>query len=394
VCQSDCRDPKAHDEDCGCSGDVKWIGDGHCDEKNNVPTCRFDGGDCCQSSCVDGLFHCATSGACAGNCLDPLADDTACIGVAVPGAGTATGLSSAVRHEHKMGTNEAPPALLLSGDGHCDSINNNEFDGWDGGDCCHSTCKDSKYPCRQSGVCHAECLDPVGTNEGCPPDIAGVCISGWKGDGHCDKGNNNNRCDWDGGDCCYSTCTDSVYPCLESGVCRMPCYDPYANDEECAALPDAGQGPAKSAEEITTLKQKKPSCGSIPDHHLEWVGDGHCDPVNNDELCDWDGGDCCYSTCVPASGVLVCKISGVCQSRCLNPDANDNGCGCDGEPEKLGNGRCDTLNNNPQCKFDHGDCCASTCKDAEYSCTKSKVCEYPCLDSEGDDFGCHAGANV
>ena len=25
----------------------------------------------------------------------------------------------------------------------------------------------------------------------------------------------------------------------------------------------------------------------------EWIGDGFCDDMNNQEMCDFDGGDCC-----------------------------------------------------------------------------------------------------
>lgn len=28
----------------------------------------------------------------------------------------------------------------------------------------------------------------------------------------------------------------------------------------------------------------------------EYIGDGWCDAANNQEHCDWDGGDCCAST--------------------------------------------------------------------------------------------------
>jgi len=27
------------------------------------------------------------------------------------------------------------------------------------------------------------------------------------------------------------------------------------------------------------------------------IGDGQCDEINNKEICDWDGGDCCAFTC-------------------------------------------------------------------------------------------------
>jgi hypothetical protein len=43
-------------------------------------------------------------------------------------------------------------------DGYCDSGNyNSEECGWDGGDCCESTCADSRYVCGTNGY---NCLDP------------------------------------------------------------------------------------------------------------------------------------------------------------------------------------------------------------------------------------------
>lgn len=43
-----------------------------------------------------------------------------------------------------------------------------------------------------------------------------------------------------------------------------------------------------------------------------WSRDGYCDPVNNNEICGWDGGDCCSSTCS-------------CGNTCYNGE--DGGCG-------------------------------------------------------------------
>ena len=31
--------------------------------------------------------------------------------------------------------------------------------------------------------------------------------------------------------------------------------------------------------------------------HLDEVSDGYCDDINNNQLCGWDGGDCCACTC-------------------------------------------------------------------------------------------------
>lgn len=49
-----------------------------------------------------------------------------------------------------------------------------------------------------------------------------------------------------------------------------------------------------------------------------WIGDGSCDPQNLSSECDWDGGDCCKSTCV--SNDFVCGIDG---HFCLDPSHED-----------------------------------------------------------------------
>jgi hypothetical protein len=54
-----------------------------------------------------------------------------------------------------------------------------------------------------------------------------------------------------------------------------------------------------------------------------YQADGYCDPVNNVESCDWDGGDCCQSTCgVDYVESYPCGSDGY---SCLNPDASDFG---------------------------------------------------------------------
>lgn len=80
------------------------------------------------------------------------------------------------------------------------------------------------------------------------------------GDGYCDMGDYNTEdCEWDGGDCCEATCTNSTYVCGTVGYDCKGCHAP----------------------------------------NTEWLGDGYCDiGVYNTEECGWDGGDCCETTCV------------------------------------------------------------------------------------------------
>ena len=59
-----------------CTGGVVAdIGNGRCDPELNVPTCGYDGGDCCPCTCVDGPTHsCSDSDF---DCLYPQCDDAA-----------------------------------------------------------------------------------------------------------------------------------------------------------------------------------------------------------------------------------------------------------------------------------------------------------------------------
>ena len=81
------------------------------------------------------------------------------------------------------------------GDGYCDSAINNEACGFDGGDCCPSTCDDAVYACGGSiqvngdvvGASNYNCLDPTAcenTPLGCPVCAPG-CPEDAIGDGVC-----------------------------------------------------------------------------------------------------------------------------------------------------------------------------------------------------------------
>lgn len=147
-----------------------------------------------------------------------------------------------------------------------------------------------------------------------------VSYDSYLGDGHCDEmvGDYNiQACGWDGGDCCNSTCIDSTnYTC---GVVGYNCRDIEATDYH--------NGECTSA-------------------NFESMNDGYCDQYGfsndntlNKEICDWDGGDCCPSTC-----------EGVCDSpvySCLDANASDYGeignC-IVSDPGWIGDGYCDEDN--------------------------------------------------
>jgi len=74
-----CDGQEAGDEagPCDDAAYPSWAGDGYCDSSNNTDGC-WDGGDCCESTCVDGSYSCETSGGCNGDCLDPDGSNDAC----------------------------------------------------------------------------------------------------------------------------------------------------------------------------------------------------------------------------------------------------------------------------------------------------------------------------
>jgi len=73
---------------CADAGGLdSWISDGYCDSSNNNDSCAWDGGDCCESTCVPSTYDCDESGATWGpcytdNCLDPNGSNDGCGGFA------------------------------------------------------------------------------------------------------------------------------------------------------------------------------------------------------------------------------------------------------------------------------------------------------------------------
>ncbi|CAN0447017.1 unnamed protein product, partial [Laminaria digitata] len=120
-----------------CSGELSWLGDGWCSPETNNLGCGYDGGDCCECTCVDGpLYPCGFKGF---NCEDP-----ACLDPAI-----------AAQYPEC-----AEDKLLSVGDGLCTSENNNEACGYDGGDCCLCTCSG-----RACAISEFDCLDPSAGDE-------------------------------------------------------------------------------------------------------------------------------------------------------------------------------------------------------------------------------------
>ncbi|CAM9880953.1 unnamed protein product [Ectocarpus sp. 12 AP-2014] len=177
--------------------DLDAIGDGVCDRDNNIATCEYDGGDCCECDCEDNTDADAAErcGEERYDCIDP---DSTCTSVCVFDSWRA--------------------------DGDCDMSNNTEECGYDGGDCCQCDCVDGDYyECGDSGYA---CIDESSScvdDDDYDPDAENTCFEAYKSDGMCDDYNNNAFCDYDGGDCCFTTCVDSTYTC---GTWGYDCLDP------------------------------------------------------------------------------------------------------------------------------------------------------------------------
>ena len=109
-----------------------------------------------------------------------------------------------------------------------------------------------------------------------------------------------------------------------------------------------------------------PGCENI---HL--IGDGFCNDESNNEVCNYDGGDCCLH---PINKDLCteceCLLEGFCATLLhpflgdgvCNDELNIAGCNyddldCCPNPALIGDLYCNDETNNPQCLYDGGDCC-------------------------------------
>ena len=364
----DCQDPDASREGCNVGSSESLLGDGYCHSYGafNTAGCNWDGGDCCADTCVDSSsFLCGEDSAY--YCLNPDSDTSHCN----------VGFDSRL------------------GDGKCDTAGyyNTMACGWDGGDCCESTCRNPivnltlgctaggsfdcdyfmglnnetlNYTCRAlenfhnfdcSGCLLCEppcneyskvCLDPAATDFGsCQFQGQGA------GDGVCDDygGYNTKACGWDGGDCCDDTCTDpqNFGGCFDTNPFNCDYYvDTYGFN--CSFLAASGfncGGCTRCAEPCTFDSANKvcrnpKSNDTIVDQCTvafpEYIGDDLCDQAGqyNTEACNWDGGDCCRLSCLAnhanVDGVVMANNCNASRYKCVDPQYN-----CVGEWSQWGN---------------------------------------------------------
>ena len=186
----------------------------------------------------------------------------------------------------------------------------------------------------------------------------GCNIPIWVGDNYCDDANNNEECEYDGGDCCgYEVNT------MFCDYCE--CLDPAFNDTIATTIT-----PTDNYTMPTTIT---PTGCLVP----SWVDDNYCDDGNNNEECEWDGGDCCgYDV-----NTQFCNYC-----ECLDPDFDGpimttttiKPTGCSNYYYWAGDGYCDDITNDEECEWDGGDCCGEN--------VNTDYCiECECLDPGFDD---------
>ncbi|CAM9375903.1 unnamed protein product, partial [Ectocarpus sp. 4 AP-2014] len=167
----------------GCEWELysALVADGFCHQAFNNAECGYDGGDCCECTCVDASYTCGYGGFA---CIDPSAvcvdDDNITEGIA-------------------EGCSDGGGYVASIGDGYCSDENNIEECDYDGGDCCECTCVDAFYPC---GYVAFACIDPSAAcvdDDNITADIAESCHDGGGyvaglGNGYCDEANNIEEC--------------------------------------------------------------------------------------------------------------------------------------------------------------------------------------------------------
>ena len=191
------------------------------------------------------------------------------------------------------------------------------------GDC------DSHDVCQTGLLCGLDnCPDNFdNTTDCCFVDVTKICEHvSWINDNYCDDDNNNVECEWDGGDCCGSnvnTLFCSACECLDPDpeiehFCSTenPCKGDEGDcdsDDECQGNFKCGTNNCPKAlaldPEVDCCVELKDECVNFGDF---W-GDSICDDVLNNDLCKWDGGDCCLDD-INSNYCLACE--------CLGPNAN------------------------------------------------------------------------
>ena len=262
----------------GCEGTLSFLSDGYCDDSNNNETCNWDGGDCCPSTCIDAAYTC-------GGYVDPVTGDN--FDCRNPSACENT----------DEGCSECAPGCEVDGigDGSCNPL------------CYNAQCN---FDSPEDGASDCSCTD-VNLNEDCVGECFGDDQLDWAEDTFCDDGTYGldlNCAGWE----------------FDGGACEE------TTDPTDASDPSDVSDPSDPADASDTSDPADPSDvdSSCNENYL---GDSWCDESNNTEVCGWDNGDCCASTCVDSS--ITCGLNS--PYACLNPQACENGEGGCANDESL-----------------------------------------------------------
>ena len=393
---------RTNDCDSACSGcavtNPSWLGDGVCDDKSgyNSLVCSWDGGDCCESTCIDGELECGT--AAAYHCLNAGASD-------YEGDCAATCAGETCNYwtlgGYSCGALEDSFGCDCSGCASCDcasSCNGYTCDFWNQvhGIACYELENAYGCDCSSCDSCAAEVLsecDPEGCNgysyvalAHCDSIVVVAfcraltylhsplfCCScdDWtlyhieydcaslESDYDCDCTGcvcyeDSNKCDTN----CYGlSCDDWVdvgHSCdyveatFGCGCGGCTCDNPTSLTDLCSSSDDCAShaycanitvnntiypvcapcydSDGNTCEGLGVAMDNCDKCTGCAVPQEDWLGDGFCDTtlIYNTLKCNWDGGDCCESTCVDPEDTIE---SWTCGSdspfSCKDPDASD-----------------------------------------------------------------------
>jgi len=163
------------------------------------------------------------------------------------------------------------PNSAFVGDGACDpeAPYNTAECGYDGGDCCHETCnEDSPFSCKtKEGSVYQDygpfgfyCVDPAQGDFVIDSISCDVDEKHRIADGKCNPSLNTPECNFDGGDCCEDSCSDSFgfYPC-GSGIQSYNCLDPrFKIADTNSPTNKPSRAPTQSPQQSIQVQQDTP----------------------------------------------------------------------------------------------------------------------------------------
>ena len=360
---------------CEESGGVQsWVADGYCDAGNNTETCGYDGGDCCPGDCVDAVYDCATWGGTCDDCIDPSSADLAEGGQCTDGGEPEPEICEATLYDVQL--------------------NDTYGDGWNGNALCVG----------------AECvtLDTGSSGTG------SLCIEDGLQLVTCGGGSWGSEVSW--------AILDADGAILLSGG------SPFEQEFEFGAAGDVASSIPNDKSfvkgsynhKMSLTKQYTNSTMFDQGNHRSYSNSGvdregwvllgttvHYSEFPADYLTIY-GFAYGETALLGVSSVNIAGESDIASAEGTTPDmdtpynleASDAGDGvvsltweydgfepaaypdCLGNVSWIGDGWCDASNNNPDCDFDGGDCCADSCDGSDdlYSCDE--------CDTDGDGEGC------